>query len=551
MFKDMKLGTKLIFGFSVVAAITLVMGILGYYGAVKSDHEIEEIGLVRLPSVDSLLIIEGKAADINGTVRTLLIPNLPEEIRKRQFDNIAKAREEYEKAWKIYESLPHTPEEAEIWKQFVPAWAAWRDENSKFLDSCKQLDGLTEDAGRYALELEKVSNMAFGSLLEKQQTALGLLGKLVQMNRDAAVKTAGKAETEANFMKVFSLIAILIGVGLAMALGFLITRSTVGPIRRIISGLTEGAGQVASASGQVSSASQSLAEGASEQAASIEETSSSLEEMSSMTKQNADNATQADNLMKESNRMVATANDSMGSLTESMKEISMASEETAKIIKTIDEIAFQTNLLALNAAVEAARAGEAGAGFAVVADEVRNLAMRAADAAKNTANLIEGTVKKVKDGSALVARTNEAFGEVAASATKVAQLVSEIAAASNEQSQGIDQVNKAVSEMDKVVQQNAANAEESASASEEMNAQAQEMKGFVEELVALVGGSKNGNGNAKGQGSGVRVQGAVGSGLRKHVERIPLKHKKPAASGSKEVDPRKLIPMGDEEFRNF
>ncbi|RPH49325.1 MAG: hypothetical protein EHM85_14235, partial [Desulfobacteraceae bacterium] len=443
MFKNMKLGTKLIFGFSVVAVITLMMGILGYYGAVKSDKDIEEIGLVRLPSVDSLLIIEGKSESINGTVRTLLIPNLPEEIRKRQFDDIAKAREEYEKAWKTYESLPHTPEEAGIWKEFVPAWAAWREENSKFLESCKKLDSLTEDAGRYALELEKVSDMAFGSLLEKQHTATALLDKLVQMNRDAAANTARKAEAAANFMKVFALIAMLTGVGLAMALGFLITRSTVGPIRRIISGLTEGAGQVASASGQVSSASQSLAEGASEQAASIEETSSSLEEMSSMTKQNADNATQADNLMKESKQMVATANDSMGSLTESMKEISVASEETAKIIKTIDEIAFQTNLLALNAAVEAARAGEAGAGFAVVADEVRNLAMRAADAAKNTANLIEGTVKKVKDGSALVARTNEAFGEVAASATKVAQLVSEIAAASNEQSQGIDQVNKA------------------------------------------------------------------------------------------------------------
>ncbi|MDQ1330280.1 MAG: Methyl-accepting transducer protein, partial [Thermodesulfobacteriota bacterium] len=321
MFKNMKLGTKLVMGFSVVAAITLIMGLLGYYGAVKSHEAIEEIGLVELPSVDSLLIIVSKAEMISGMMRTLLIPNLPEEIRKRQFDNIAKARDEYEKAWKIYESLPHKPEEAAIWKEFVPAWAAWRDENSKFFEMCKKLDGMIEDAGRYALELEKVSNMAFGSLLEKQQTAIALLDKLVQMNRDAAAGTARKAEAEAGFMKVFSLIAMLIGVGLAMALGFLITRSTVGPIRRIISGLTEGAGQVASASGQVSSASQSLAEGASEQAASIEETSSSLEEMSSMTKQNADNATQADNLMKETKQTVGTANESMSKLTESMKEI--------------------------------------------------------------------------------------------------------------------------------------------------------------------------------------------------------------------------------------
>ena len=147
------------------------------------------------------------------------------------------------------------------------------------------------------------------------------------------------------------------------------------------------------------------------------------------------------------------------------RSISKASEETSKIIKTIDEIAFQTNLLALNAAVEAARAGEAGAGFAVVADEVRNLAMRAAEAAKNTADLIEGTVKKVQDGSLLVATTNDAFSQVKESTTQVGNLVSEITEASKEQSSGIEQVNIAISEMDKVVQQNAANAEE-------MNAQA-------------------------------------------------------------------------------
>src|SRR5512140_2827122 len=184
-----------------------------------------------------------------------------------------------------------------------------------------------------------------------------------------------------------------------------------------------------------------------------------------MTKQNAENAAQANNLMAETKGAVTRANQSMGKLTESMGEITKASEETSKIIKTIDEIAFQTNLLALNAAVEAARAGEAGAGFAVVADEVRNLAMRAADAAKNTANLIEGTVKKIKEGSGIVDKTGAEFVQLSDSAAKMGGLISEMAAASNEQAQGIEQINKAVSEMDKVVQVNAANAEESASAS--------------------------------------------------------------------------------------
>jgi len=320
-------------------------------------------------------------------------------------------------------------------------------------------------------------------------------------------------------------ISIMIAMALmAMALTMLI-RSIIRSLKRIIEGLNDGADRVASTSSQVNSASQSLAEGASEQAAGIEETSSSIEEMSSMTRQNADNANQANLLMAETTRVVNEANRSMSELIGSMKEISTASEETAKIIKTIDEIAFQTNLLALNAAVEAARAGEAGAGFAVVADEVRNLAMRAADAAKNTANLIEGTVKKIKNGSDTVAKTNEAFSKVATGSKKVSELVGEISAASNEQAQGVEQINKAVAEMEKVVQKNAASAEESASASEEMNAQAETMKGFVGELVALVR-RRNGNGISTNADFGMRPD-RIGAGN--------AESKKPDGNGKKHV----------------
>jgi methyl-accepting chemotaxis protein len=279
-------------------------------------------------------------------------------------------------------------------------------------------------------------------------------------------------------------------LGLTIVLVLFFARGISKPIARVVDGLNEGADQVAAASAQVSSSSQSLAEGASEQAAALEETASSLEQMASMTRQNADHANQANTLMKEITHVVQESNTAMDALNTSMKDISGASEETSKIIKTIDEIAFQTNLLALNAAVEAARAGEAGAGFAVVADEVRNLAIRAAEAAKNTANLIEGTIKKVKEGTEQVNKAGEAFHLVATGTTKMRELVGEVAAASSEQAQGIDQVNKAVTEMDKVVQQNAANAEESAAASEELNAQAEQMKAYVKDLVAVVGGSE-------------------------------------------------------------
>ncbi len=288
------------------------------------------------------------------------------------------------------------------------------------------------------------------------------------------------------------------GIFMLSVLGWLISKSINGALRKSISGLMEGSDQVASASSQVSHASQQLADGASQQAASIEETTESLEEIFSMTTQNAENATQANQLMTDARHTVGKANQSMVELTGAMGQITKANLETQKIIKTIDEIAFQTNLLALNAAVEAARAGESGAGFAVVADEVRNLAMRAAQAAKNTADLIEGTVKRVKEGSVLVDATNNEFNSVATTVSKSGELLSEIAAASKEQAQGIGQVSKAVAELEKVVQSNSANAEESAAASEEMNSQAEQMKAYVNELESMVHGSKA----RRGVGSG-------------------------------------------------
>lgn len=280
----------------------------------------------------------------------------------------------------------------------------------------------------------------------------------------------------------------LVTIG-GLILAYVMSRSISNPIINVMGELNSAAQQVAEGASHLSVSSQSLAEGASENAAGIEETSATLEEISSMIKRNADNARQADSMMRETGRVLGEVNTAMVDLTHSMDEISNASQETAKIIKTIDEIAFQTNLLALNAAVEAARAGEAGAGFAIVAEEVRNLAGRAAEAAKSTSGLLEGTVAKIKTGAQVVGRTNAGFREMADGAHKIAELVAEIATASEEQSGGIGQINVAVAEMDKVIQQNAAIAQESASTSEEMSAQAGLMNQSVGRLGRLVYGN--------------------------------------------------------------
>jgi len=288
------------------------------------------------------------------------------------------------------------------------------------------------------------------------------------------------------------------GILLTMVIFFTVVRRGItNPIGKIIGDLNEGANQVSEAAGQVSTSSQTLAEGASDQAAAIEETSSAMEETSAMTRQNADNADNANALMGQAGQILARANQSMETLTRSMERITGASRETAKIIKTIDEIAFQTNLLALNAAVEAARAGEAGAGFAVVADEVRNLALRSAEAAKDTAERIQGTLERVGEGADIVTRTHQAFADVSDSSQKVATLILEITKASQEQSEGISQVNTSVAHMDKVVQSNAATAEQSASSAEELNAQAETMKGLMGDMADLIR-----SGNARGSVTG-------------------------------------------------
>jgi methyl-accepting chemotaxis protein len=297
---------------------------------------------------------------------------------------------------------------------------------------------------------------------------------------------AANAEIARSLWLALGVVALLILLS-AVAFHLVIAHAVVRPVVSIVDGLASGASQVSSVAGQVAQSSQALSQGATEQAASLEETSASMEEMASMTRQNAEHSARAASLMAQVDSRVTHSTRELEAMVTTMTAIQESSGRVAKIIKTIDEIAFQTNILALNAAVEAARAGEAGQGFAVVADEVRNLAQRSAQAAKDTAGLIEEAAANATSGSAKVDALGVAIVAITESVNQVKGLVDEVSLASRQQSDGVGQIGQALQQMEQVTQGNAAAAEEGAAASEELNAQAETTRALVDDLLTLMG----------------------------------------------------------------
>ena len=355
------------------------------------------------------------------------------------------------------------------------------------LPRVQKLAGMTNPAERQAMSAQ---------IMAADGKTDGILSKLTDaaqkgiesLTAEGAKARADYTQTAARMKSLFIIFAVL-ACALGAVLGFIVARGIAKSVAAIAHDIAGGADQTAAAAGQISSASQSLASGASQQAASLEETSASLEEINSMAKRNAESAQNAKSLTTETRTVTDQGTRQMDEMIGAMNAIKASSDNIAKIVKSIDEIAFQTNILALNAAVEAARAGEAGMGFAVVADEVRTLAQRAAQAARETAEKIEDSISKSNAGVDLSGRVAESLKQIAAKTRQLDELVAEIATASSEQNRGIEQVNGAVVQMDKVTQATAGNSEETAAAAEELTAQSIALQDAVASLQRVVGGA--------------------------------------------------------------
>lgn len=499
-FKNLKIKQKLITCFIVLAVVTGVVGLFGIYTMNTINTQSENMYYNNLVPSQKLASIHAELEHIRANQLLAVYERNPSTLQTR-LDAIDASVTNDNALLEEYEATIQDDENRTMYTTLTESLASYRELRNANLELVK--------VQRYDEAL-----MGLNAVSLAEETVSEDLEALISYNTTQAEAVLAQNTTDFKTQSTMMIIFIIVGIALAVGLGLTVANMISKPLRRMVDSAEEiangnldvtikidsrdevgelglafvkmtdhineimtnidsAAEQVAAGSKQIADSSMGLSQGATEQASSIEQLTASIEEISSQTRLNADNASEANELAELTRTNAVQGNNEMKRMLESMEEINESSANISKIIKVIDEIAFQTNILALNAAVEAARARQHGKGFAVVAEEVRNLAARSADAAKETTRMIEGSIKKVDDGTKIATTTATALNKIVDDVAKVSEIVGNIASASNEQAIGISQINQGIMQVSEVVQMNSATSEESAAASEELSSQAE------------------------------------------------------------------------------
>lgn len=524
-FRDLKISTKMVSGFVLVAIIATIVGAVGFYGMNQIMSGEKKIANESLPSIQNLEAINEATTSVLLGERGLINRRMMDtDVRNAQYVYIEDAFKRADEGWNKYSSMSKSPKEEELWNKLNSEWDEWKKKDEGVVSLSREKDKiLATGIGVDDERIVKLDDEIFAVSLESRAKWLAVhdtIGELVNETRIEAQKAMEDGQSTYNFVSVLLVVTLLVGVIVAIMLGLFISRMISKPVAELVdvsqmiakgdlnvdvkinskdevgklaeafkemaeninetmNNINSSSSQVTSGARQISVSSQALAQGSTEQASSIEEITASMEEIAAQTRQNAANASKANELALATKENAILGNEKMKGMLKSMDEINESSSNISKIIRVIDDIAFQTNILALNAAVEAARAGQYGKGFAVVAEEVRNLAARSADAAKETTSMIEGSIRKVEIGTSMANETAKALNQIVDGITEAATLVGDIASASNEQASGVAQVNQGITQVSQVVQTNSATSQESAAASEELAGQAELLKEMV------------------------------------------------------------------------
>jgi methyl-accepting chemotaxis protein len=526
---------RIVFGFAGVIALTLALGAVALFEFHRVDRTTTFMANAPYPGTVAIYELETLIQHRFGDVLRYQIVDASS--RPAVAKEIAEATRDETKSAEAYAATMTLDEDRAMFAKLTEFRQAF---GTAAADVVKLID-----AGQMEAAAAKIN----GELVPAFARANDQVTAMEAWNRKLAEKALADIDATIRSGQRWIIVGLAAAVLAAAGLAGFIVRSIRRALDEVAGAISSGSEQVASASGQVSSGSQALAEGASQQAASLEETSSSLEEMSSMAKRNAEGAGRAKTLAGEARVAADAGATDMQAMSLAMHEIKSSSDEVAKIVKTIDEIAFQTNILALNAAVEAARAGEAGLGFAVVADEVRSLAQRSAVASKDTAAEIESAIAKTSQGVQLSAKVTGNLTTIVTKVREVDELIAEVATASREQTEGVQQINVAVSDMDKVVQSNAASAEESAAAAEELNQQASALNTAVATLRVLTGNTQQPAAPAAAALAAGPVRAAVPvSGIRQHHPVSPLRRTSARPAADQDDNFGEFESMGADSF---